>query len=224
MGIAYRIRKAQDAPWSARLPQVKAIDRWERFTKQAGGPYRFGIVNDDYEDFHGWGPERRYIEARHRLPGRLDDLHIGDLLLTDTARGPHIAIRKVPAKTRVPDSSGTEQIDKIRVELFRMFSSLESWGICNCRPVAGSSTWSQHAWCNAEDVHGSFIAMGAAADWLVRSGKTRQLPVGQVIFNRRVWEYGDSESRPYTGLNPHLDHIHYTGHPHRGGTPPCAGG
>lgn len=87
-----------------------------------------------------------------------------------------------------------------------------SGGIYNCRPVRGRQSMSIHAEGRAVDfmlpVHqgkahesGDDIvkALGARGD---------QLGIQAIIWNRRIWSARSPNGRPYTGVNPHIDHLH----------------
>ncbi len=105
-------------------------------------------------------------------------------------------------------------------------------GVFNCRTIAGSDTYSQHAWGNAIDLfpeHQSNDELRAIADAVVvQATKStianlgRKIPVSQVIDhnNRRIWtpSFG---WKTYTGS--YGAHVHVSGEPLRLGTPPCAG-
>lgn len=115
-------------------------------------------------------------------------------------------------------------------------------GVYNCRTIAGSSTWSQHAWGNAVDLfpqpkHTSkrgYVDAGEArriianaivrnATKRTRANRGRKLKVAEVIDHdgRRIW----TPSRGwYTYTGSRGNHVHVSGAPKRTGTPPCAGG
>ena len=84
-------------------------------------------------------------------------------------------------------------------------------GIYNDRTVRGGTTKSLHAEGRACDFgihpHGAAWGTGLAELLRARSG---ELGVQCVIWNRRIWSgaYPDAGWRPYTGTNPHVDHIH----------------
>jgi len=62
-------------------------------------------------------------------------------------------------------SAGTPAVQAFHAAVAAKFGdSLTSAGICACRTIkphdgGSSSTWSEHAWCNAEDFRGSAAAM-----------------------------------------------------------------
>jgi hypothetical protein len=114
-------------------------------------------------------------------------------------------------------------------------------GVYNCRRIAGSTAWSQHAWGNAVDLfpRGARRKRGYVdadearrilAREIVRNAKKRtkanrgrKLKVSQVIDHdgRLIWT-PERGWRPYTGAPG--NHVHVSGAPLRDGTPPCAGG
>lgn len=107
---------------------------------------------------------------------------------------------------------GTPALDQIRKALWAEYAgtTLVSWGVWNRRPIAGTKTWSQHAWGNAEDVssptakgldHRTELLDDVAA-WL--RGHRAILPIGTVL-----WQVKD-----------HYDHVHYEAVPKMKGTPP----
>lgn len=84
-------------------------------------------------------------------------------------------------------------------------------GIYNCRTVRGGSTRSLHGEGRALDFginpHGAQYGTLLAERLRQVSG---ELGVQCIIWNRRIWSaaYPDAGWRPYSGTNPHLDHIH----------------
>lgn len=152
-----------------------------------------------------FGPTRTLRDSRAALSHRMDVGDVGEFWVVRAVKdGYSQFFRKVKVADPVMDTPGNGRIDLIHSALFARFPSLESWGICNCRHIAGSTIWSQHSWCNAEDVHASVATMDAAASWL--ESKRGELPIGTVL-----WRVRD-----------HFDHIHYEADPKMTGVPPCA--
>lgn len=99
----------------------------------------------------------------------------------------------------------------MRVILDR-FAHLNSLGIYNCRQVRGGTTLSLHGEGRAGDTgvpataaaraEGSFLAATLVAT-------ARQLGVQEVIWWRQRWASNTREWRPYTGVHPHTDHVHW---------------
>ncbi len=79
-------------------------------------------------------------------------------------------------------------------------------GVTNCRKIAGSSTWSQHAWSNAADIYVSDYRLG---DKIVKDIREK---FGSHIKVVLWW------------TRNHYDHIHVDMWPTGIYTPPCAGG
>lgn len=88
------------------------------------------------------------------------------------------------------------------------YGSIRNGGIYNCRSVRGAGSISEHAEGRAWD---AMLTPGDAvgqrlADFLV--SKATDLGIQAVIYNRRVWGYGRYNWRSYSGVNPHVDHVH----------------
>lgn len=124
-----------------------------------------------------------------------------------------------------------------RAKVSRLIASA---GVFNCRTIAGTSTYSQHAWGNAIDLFPSSAGakvefqgnvnreLRAIADAVVMhttkrtlANLGRKLAVSQVIDhnNRRIWTPSEGW-HTYTGALG--THVHVSGAPLRSGTPACA--
>ncbi len=138
-----------------------------------------------------------------------------------------------------PVSSTSVETDAVRriirvLERSPIARLIGSAGVFNCRRIAGSSTWSQHAWGNAVDLFprppssDDDLQRREIAHWIVwqathktRVNRWHPLPVAEVIDHdaRVIW----TPSRgwhAYSGTTG--DHVHVSGSPLRTGTPPCA--
>ena len=106
----------------------------------------------------------------------------------------------------------TQQMLDLWRDVSWRFPGVTNMGIDNCRRIAGSSSWSQHAWGNALDI-GVDRELGDRVYRYLVSNRTR-LQLGTICW------------RNFGGCDPdaHQDHIHVEGLPKRRGTPPCAGG
>jgi hypothetical protein len=96
-------------------------------------------------------------------------------------------------------------------------------GIFNCRPVRGGTRLSLHGEGRAVDwVLSAANSTDAAEaqkiiDWLLSTDAdgnpdalARRMGVQEIIWNHRIWtsrRHGEG-FRPYTGVNPHTDHLH----------------
>lgn len=130
--------------------------------------------------------------------------------------------RKVDLNPAVAmDTEGTVAVDIIAGTTFSRFPELRNSGIYNCRNIAGSGSWSQHAYSgigwrgNAIDFGGETAMLAKAARYqydLVRKG---YLPASQILW----WGHNLlSGSTVYD----HYDHVHTSGLPLFTGTPLCA--
>jgi hypothetical protein len=101
----------------------------------------------------------------------------------------------------------TPSIARLQAEVFARFPGTTNAGVFNCRKIAGSKTWSQHAWGNALDIKVPNLATGDAVFGWLQINKSR-LGLGRIL-----WRVKD-----------HFDHLHVEGLETGGGEPPCAGG
>lgn len=115
----------------------------------------------------------------------------------------------------------TTQTTRFRRRIRLRFPRVVRTGVYNCRRIAGSSSWSQHAWGNAIDVFGPRFTLGRLARWAARRRVARRLGVQTVIWQDRVWSAETRSWSHYSGI-PHVTHVHVDFAPRRYGTPPCA--
>lgn len=82
-------------------------------------------------------------------------------------------------------------------------------GIYNCRDIRGGTTTSLHGEGRAFDaaIRPYSAAYGTKLADLIRR-HSAELGVQCVIWNRRIWSGYYDEWRTYTGVNPHVDHLH----------------
>lgn len=85
-------------------------------------------------------------------------------------------------------------------------------GIYNCRSVRGSTTTSIHSEGRALDVmfpvhNGKAHASGTELlNTLARNGTS--LGIQSIIWNRKIYSRRTPNGRDYSGVNPHVDHLH----------------
>lgn len=103
------------------------------------------------------------------------------------------------------ERKGTRALLDVLLVLFHA-QGVRSGGIYNRRRQRGGSAWSLHAVGRAMDLMvpstdiGTFVANVVVAH-------ADALGVGEVIFNRRRWTERTGW-HVYSGVNPHLDHVH----------------
>lgn len=87
-----------------------------------------------------------------------------------------------------------------------------SLGIYNCRPVRGGTTRSIHSEGRAVDI--GFPLVGGDANPIgyqlldVLKRNAWDLGLQAIIWDRRWYSRSYPEGRVYTGVNPHIDHLH----------------
>lgn len=89
-------------------------------------------------------------------------------------------------------------------------------GVTNCRPIAGSQTYSQHSWSNALDIHfTSSVSVPATGE---------ALAAGTRMVDKLLQRFGDDIFELIWQASGHWEHIHVSTWPKGWLTPPCAGG
>lgn len=226
MGDAYRI--ATKVPWeddlrdwSARFSTAAgaAHDLQDRARAHRGKGYRVRV----HEPGDDWGPRRSLKELDDTAARRLEHMGFGDVLwIKNETDGVEWRIRKLhdedPPDVQLPEAN--THVDYLYGYLFREhrgdFPGIESWGTCNRRYIAGTTTWSEHSpWlapdpgCNALDVHASYAVMNDVAH------RVDSLPhVAKVLFYNHEWTKATGWISANIG---HYDHVHIEGPRDHGG-------
>jgi hypothetical protein len=164
-----------------------------------------------------WGPQRTLAEVSDLLPKRYAKLKVGDTWGVKSRKDGFVVLtRKVEIEPPTIHTQGTPAIDKIYTWLHDEFpGQWENWGICVCRRISGSSSWSQHAYCNGLDIHASYSKMDQIAKAAIQATRSHKIPCDQVIW--KGWEHIHGGS-----VYDHYDHVHFTGDPQQSGWPDCA--
>ncbi|MCX5790011.1 MAG: hypothetical protein NTX64_16135 [Elusimicrobia bacterium] len=229
----YRVGVEGSGTWSQARPLEPTLADVKARLK-SGGSYRVQIQNET-----AWGQWQSGAAALDHVDWRLRTRHVGDVLDVDTRDrsgkpGSDILVRIVRQDSKAPKpddvsavtggpvkpakTPGNDAVDLLHAAAWKAFPDLESWGICNCRHIAGSSSWSQHSWCNAEDLHRDIKGLGykrsmdPVAEWL-HANRSRY------GIENIVWRRDPKCDEP---TYDHCDHIHVDMVPNRKGTPPCA--
>lgn len=110
--------------------------------------------------------------------------------------------------------AGTKAARHALEELQEAFPELRA-GICNCRKISGTNTWSQHADCNALDLY--HVGWGYSTDpihqaWLDGVYAWIRTYFDELSIRTLIWRKRD-----------HYNHIHIDFWPKRYGYPSCAG-
>lgn len=89
--------------------------------------------------------------------------------------------------------------------------------ICGADTLVGSAV-SEHVYCNAADLMVPSSRVGDALAGYLRSlAISGLLPIHCIIWNRRIASRPSFTWRPYSGSNPHTDHVHVSAWPSIGG-------
>lgn len=112
-----------------------------------------------------------------------------------------------------PPSTATSRVKAVWRFVYTWFPHAATLGIYNCRKIAGSSSWSEHAWADAWDItdHDT-SASGKPSNYMdaiVAAIRHRQ---GELHVTRVLWRDGGVHDR----------HAHVDLDPDHGGSPPCA--
>lgn len=207
MAVLYRVsfKLASDKTLGSWFPAQGLGAAMERVTNRMNkqdGPWR---QRDRGEP---WGRPRSFQDARERYRLALENNEIGDIRIMVDTQDAAIATRKVHiVEVDFPtiSSNATARAKAIVVPLWTEFPSLQYWGCYNCRHIAGSSSWSEHAWADAVDVHPPTMAYGDRVyHWLMAHK-------AEFGITRVLWR-----------VTGHFDHLHIDFDPDHSGTPPCA--
>lgn len=128
-------------------------------------------------------------------------------------------IRVVDWTPEPADTNGSPQVDLYVAclnELWR--DKWRSGGALVCKKVAGTNTWSDHAYGQAQDLFATWEVMDEIADWTVANYK--ELNVKYVILRDRIWKRETKKWGLYTGV--YHRHVHTSFSHENTGTPPCA--
>lgn len=214
--IKYQCSVKGTQRWSRAFDIDGAMDWVKDRAKVVGKPYRVKQRGDD------WGPKKTLPRAISSLKRKTVNGSVGDVFLLSAADGERVfQVKVVEVALKLVDTVGNERIDLIFTAITTRFAGVVSWGICNCRTIAGTSKWSQHAYCNAWDLHASDAVMAQIFDWAIMEAKSGKLPIAHIIYNKKIWTPAEG-LHGYGGTNPHTDHIHIDAAPNFTGRPACA--
>jgi hypothetical protein len=185
--------------------------------QDTSGPY---IIRQDKDS----GPDRSLLEMLRIVRKRMRRGEVGTRLLVIPASGPTWAIRKVQIHPKITDTQGVDAIDLIWTMVLKKWPGIANLGICNCRHILNSSSWSLHAWCQAWDVGSpNMTLLKEIADWVIEQNAPGQMFAGlccEVIVDKTIWTPEEGK-HPYTGAQHFHTHIGVFPR-HEGQTPPCA--
>jgi len=210
-----RVKKSGSfTEWSKPLKLKATMKKVRSRLRAWGGPARFAKLQRNISWSNWLSIKKASAIYRDRLASR----ESGTVWYIESRQNKNINATVIKSKDIIYDTEGTLAIDRIITALRYNFDNWSVWGIFACRSIAGTYTWSQHAYANAVDFGASSSKMREMAYWLARHPR---LPVSQIIYSRMSWTPSGGW-RYYGGINPHYDHVHVSGSPYITGTPSCA--
>jgi hypothetical protein len=209
MARRYRVKNRLSGDVSRPLRYWTAMRRWRDINKPRGPQWRLwkvgdpdGPIDPDFDKRNlGW--EAFMTASRNRLK----TAPIGTEFHARGEQDDRIAwVRIIEVSIIRPiDTSGTAYIDLIGGALNGLFRGWENWGICVCKRVAGTWSYSDHSYCAAIDIHHTKAKMAEMANYFARNaGKYH---IAYLIYARQKFVPGSGWSY-YSGINPHYDHVH----------------
>jgi hypothetical protein len=180
------------------------MEKVRKRSKRWKGPYVQGNTGAK-EEFGA--PRNDWQEACKHFSDALKHNEVGDCrVMKDAPSSAKLLVRKV----NIPDvnypsvGTATDRVKNIIKPLWDEFPQLSSWGIYNCRRIAGSTSFSEHAWADAIDLHAPSMSYGDQVNRWLNSNK------GRFDITRVLWREAN-----------HYDHLHVDFDPDHSGTPPC---
>jgi hypothetical protein len=180
------------------------MEKVRKRSKRWKGPYVQGNVGAKEEM---GAPRNDWQEACKHFSDALKHNEVGDCrVMKDAPSSAKLLVRKV----NIPDvnypsvGTATDRVKNIIKPLWDEFPQLSSWGIYNCRRIAGSTSFSEHAWADAIDLHAPSMSYGDQVNRWLNSNK------GRFDITRVLWREAN-----------HYDHLHVDFDPDHSGTPPC---
>lgn len=205
------------------IGRVRALTRFNRHLARVGdSDYRLRRPGSDY------GPPLALPVLMHRVRNLTKIAAAEDFIgyklvaRSDTAGAETYAIMLTDPAPDLTDTPGNAYVDLVYTMVFAKFERATNLGNCYCRHIDGSSSWSQHAYCNAQDFGapmGPYFwqTLDQIAAYIV--GNAAQWGTETVIVRDRIWTRGNGWN--YYGGQYHY-HVHTDGYPNGVGTPDCA--
>lgn len=230
MATGYRIRKNDNA-YGPVLTYSDCFRRLRDRLREAGPKYSIWTAEN------GWSSHRKLTLTMVRLGVLLPGLNTGERLrvatrVDDAPQGPIFTVRAVDVlPEREPSWASSylgatnTRIDRVARVAYAYDPEVDCLGSQVCKRIAGTSTWSQHAYGNAIDlafriplpVGFDMNRQDQLAGYLAANG--RELAIATLIHRDRVWT--PSEGWHGYGGQYHT-HIHVDCLPQGTGTPECA--
>jgi len=204
VSVRYVLKLDPDAELSKPLRLPSVIRRYRKAIRSRGVSFKLrrqgGLEN--------WAdrPLDKHVDLLKRLLSKqlVGNAYIG----TGDADPDPVVVRVIEIEPDIVpvDTPGVPAIDRIVGALNTLWKGKWSnLGICVCKRIVGSSSYSDHAYCAAIDIHATPPIMQDIADYFVDKATTYD--VKYLIYNRRIWQPGSGWG-PYSGSDPHTSHVH----------------
>ena len=186
----------------------------------------FGRGGDNYLLSHEGGLEVQYPTLGAAVSACLNWLRkmkVGQALHFTTRKGTAVLrtarVAVVDWTPKPAATSGSDQVDLYVGCLNELWGDKwRSAGALVCKKVAGTMTWSDHAWGEAQDLFATWEVMDEITAWTVANAT--ELNVKYVILRNKIWEAKRKRWTNYTGV--YHRHVHVSFNHDGAGTPPCA--
>ncbi len=218
--IEFVTRPKGSKKWSKQRRRPDTAQRVRDFIEHhstVGNDCRIG--KSATEDSHPtqWSGKITSSTANRRIVAWLESAEGADVLHVEAA-GEELQVRAILTKSYRPGVDVDPNISAFWSFIQRRAPKAVSWGIFSCRAIAGTDTYSGHAWLKAIDIHGPRLVMALVARLAVHKAKAFKLVV--VIYNGRIWT-PTAGWHTYTGQCPHQQHVHVNVE-YPSSVPPCA--
>lgn len=203
LDIVYRVEEQRPRALEPALDRVES--KMSRPDHKGEG-YKLRRVG---ENPIGWSGTRTLRAAIKRLHDVLSSSLVGMKWVIRSVKSKFtMGIKKLDLNpAAVVDTPGTFAIDVVAGTVTARFGEVQDAGICVCKRISGSSTWSQHAYCNAWDITGSTDKLDQIAAYIRNQASKGHVPLAELLWR----------------VPGHYGHIHFTGAPKRSGYPTACG-
>jgi len=220
MTIKYREGEFGSLADNKDIGRTRAMVRLTRHLRKIGdSDYRIRKPGEKPGPLLGLGEAMDRIRTMtkvHNFPGYKVSVK------SDSAGAVAYGLLLVEPEPDITNTPGNAYVDLVYTMVFAKFPQASNLGNCYCRKIDGSYSWSQHAFCNAQDFgapSGSqfWLTLNSIANYIVANAV--QFKTETVIVQDRIWLRGQGWHN-YGGAYHY--HVHTDGYPNGTGTPECA--
>jgi hypothetical protein len=123
-----------------------------------------------------------------------------------------VGVRVIETTPSPVPTPGIPAVDQFVGYLNDRWPNWSNGGLCVCKHIAGSSSWSDHAYCAALDVFDTDQHMHEIAEFA--ADNAAKLRVAYVIYEKRIWTAAEGWHY-YSGEYHYHDHISFEHGPAR---------